>query len=85
MGTIDTLWFKVTCGECQASESVNVRDKGSGWSGSSWNEVGQLEKFRVSATGGGKLTPKIESATCNACGSEAEVASQFGSNKPNDY
>ena len=78
MGIIDTAWFKFTCPKCKAEETVVVHDKGSGWSGSSWQSIREPQSFAILSNGGGKAEPEVAQATCKKCGSAADVKSGYG-------
>lgn len=70
MGIIDTTHFTITCPKCGIIESLSVHEKGSAYS-SSWQDGAEAKNFILTWTGGDKVEPKITSAKCRACGSEA--------------
>ena len=81
MGTIDRVWVKVTCEHCKVSETATAAEKGSGW-GSSWNSLGDFDKFNASVRGGGNEMPDVLSATCKKCGNAATLTSECGFERP---
>jgi len=85
MGTIDKLWVKLTCKNCGVSEISSASDKGSGWNGSSWNNLGSIRNFDAVITGGGKEEPDVVSAKCKNCGHVAIVESDYGFSKPASF
>jgi hypothetical protein len=70
MGIIDTTKFTITCPKCGIIESVSVHQKGSSYN-PYWQDGAEAKKFDLTWTGGDKEEPKITSAKCKACGSEA--------------
>jgi hypothetical protein len=76
MGIIDKTTYTLSCHECETNESASVLDHGSGWSGSSWQSGAKFAGFQTQWNGGGKQEPELLSATCNACGKPAKVASR---------
>jgi len=85
VGIIDKVWIKVSCENCNISDVSSAADKGSGWSGSSWNSLAGFKNFDVTADGSGKEEPSIISAKCQQCGSDAKVLSEYGFNKPKEF
>ncbi|MCA3215582.1 MAG: hypothetical protein ING39_09190 [Burkholderiales bacterium] len=47
MGIIDKTTHRLTCPQCGASETANVLDKGSNWSGSHWQSGANFERFET--------------------------------------
>jgi len=78
MGIIDKTIHKLTCEKCRIEEEQQVLDKGSGWSGSSWQCGVNFQHFDTSWSGGGKTEPQITKANCKKCGSQAKTESRFG-------
>jgi hypothetical protein len=85
MGTIDKLWVKLTCEACDISETSSASDKGSGWSGSHWNQLGPYSDFDATMEGGGKVDPEVTSAKCKRCGCEATIESAYGFSRPKGF
>lgn len=73
MGIIDKTTYTLKCPQCGRTGTATTRDKGSGWSGSSWGSFSIAEGFELESTGGGKVEPTIVSATCTRCSVAAEV------------
>lgn len=82
MGTIDKLWVKLTCDKCGVSEVATASDKGSGWGGSHWNDLGGFVKFDAVITGGGNTDPDVTSAKCKSCGHVAKIDEEYGFGRP---
>jgi hypothetical protein len=78
VGTIDSTKHLLSCDKCNVTEERRILDKGSGWSGSWWQEGAEFESFNVEWSGGGKSEPTIVAATCRICGSDAVHSSGFG-------
>lgn len=78
MGVIDSIVYMLQCQKCRTKESVKILDKGSGWSGSSWQYEANFSKFDTQWTGGGQKEPELVSATCKKCGQPAAVESGYG-------
>ena len=78
MGIIDKTIHKLSCEDCHIEEEQKVLDKGSGWSGSSWQSGVDFRHFETSWFGGGKTEPDITKATCKKCGKLAKAESRFG-------
>lgn len=72
MGIIDKSTCRLTCPHCGASETANVLDKGSNWSGSHWQSGAKFERFETSWFGGGSTEPNLILATCKQCGVAAQ-------------
>lgn len=72
MGIIDKTTHRLTCPQCGASETANVLDKGSNWSGSHWQSGANFERFKTTWSGGGNTEPDLVSATCRQCGVAAQ-------------
>jgi len=70
MGIIDTIKIKVTCPKCGVTESISIHQKGSIYN-PYWQEGFEAEFFGLTWVGGNKVEPKIISAKCKGCGSEA--------------
>lgn len=85
MGTIDKLWVKLTCPSCGATETLAAVDRGSGYGGSAWGDLGPYESFEVTESAGDKQVPQVTSATCNACGATATVEREYGHNRPRGF
>lgn len=75
MGVIDSTCHTLKCEICGISESAKVLDKGSTWSGSSWQDGASLENFNTDWSGGGQKEPTLISAICKKCGNTATVKS----------
>lgn len=71
VGVIDSTDYLVTCPACKAEDTPRAVERGSGYGGGSWS-VPDSDKFdlKFKQSYGECL---IESATCQACGSEATV------------
>ncbi len=78
MGSIDKTSYSLICPECGAKESASVLDKGSGWSGSSWQSGASFSRFDTSWEGGGHEEPRLTSAFCKICNVSASIKSGFG-------
>lgn len=75
MSVIDKTTHTLKCLECGVSESKSVLDKGSEWSGSSWQSGPSFSNFAVEwSSEGGKIEPRITSATCKSCKISANVS-----------
>lgn len=72
MGIIDKTTHRLTCPQCGASETVDVLDKGSNWSGSHWQSGAKFERFDTTWSGGGSAEPDLVSATCKLCSVPAQ-------------
>lgn len=66
MGTIDSAHFRITCPECGNQETVSASDKGSGWGGSSWNNLRTATHFKMTQSDDG-TGPELTSASCKEC------------------
>ena len=78
MGTIDSCSYTLACLICKTSETRAILDKGSNWSGSHWQHGAEFDGFITEWTGAGKDEPRLESAKCILCGSEAQRSSRYG-------
>lgn len=85
MGIIDTLWVKISCDNCGISETSSASDKGSGWGGSSWNDLSLFANFDAILIGGGKKEPNVTSAKCKKCNQIAKIDSAYGLDKPSRF
>jgi len=85
MGSIDRMWVKVSCEDCGVSQTNSSTDKGSGWSGSHWNDLGDFSDFDVTVSGSGKSEPTVSAGTCKKCGGEATIKKAYGFNKPGNF
>ena len=75
---IDSLIFSLTCRHCKTTEKSRLVDRGSGWSGSSWDSSADFSNFETTWSGGGFITPELLSAKCKQCGSsDVEIESEF--------
>ena len=75
MSVIDKTTHTLKCQECGISESTSVLDKGSEWSNSSWQSGPLFSDFTVEwSSEGGKIEPRITSATCKSCNISANVS-----------
>lgn len=72
MGIIDTTAIKITCAKCSIAESISIHQKGSIYN-PYWQEGFEAESFILTWVGGNKEEPKITSAKCKSCGSEAII------------
>lgn len=72
MGIIDKTTHRLTCPQCGASETADVLDKGSNWSGSHWQSSAKFERFDTTWSGGGSVEPDLVSATCRLCSVPAQ-------------
>jgi hypothetical protein len=72
VGIIDKTTHRLTCPQCGASETADVLDKGSNWSGSHWQSGAKFERFETTWSGGGSTEPDLGSATCKQCGVAAQ-------------
>ncbi len=77
MGVIDKTVYKLTCPQCDTSETSSVLDRGSGWGGSSWQDGASFSKFKTEWSGGGSQEPRLTLAVCMACGGSATVESGY--------
>ena len=77
MGTIDKCTYTLTCTKCGATEFSSVLDKGSSWSGSSWETGTEFFGFNTAWSGGGIDEPELQSASCKQCGIPATVSSKY--------
>ena len=68
MGIIDSTSHTLHCSACNLEETKKVLDKGSGWSGSSWQSRATYQNFETQWEGGGKAEPTLLSAKCRRCG-----------------
>jgi len=85
VGTIDKVWIKVECGACGVREIATALDKGSGWSGSAWERLGEFSHFDVEVDGGGAKEPTVVSAKCKGCGETAAVEAAYGMKRPDGF
>lgn len=85
MGSIDKEWFRVTCSTCSVGETGSSTDKGSGWGGSSWNELTKFQKFDVSSEHSYEKGVNITAATCKQCGAPATIESRHGFGQPEGW
>lgn len=85
MGINDRIWFKLTCPNCNVSETTTSGDYGSTWSGPQWGNLESVVSFDITTTGGGGADPDITSATCKKCSGKAEVRSRYGLGEPKDF
>lgn len=74
MGTIDKTKYKLRCESCGVDEESAVLDKGSNWSGSSWQSEAKFKNFDTEWIGGGITEPELINAKCNKCHSRALIA-----------
>ncbi|MDO9103345.1 MAG: hypothetical protein Q7U57_00120 [Methylovulum sp.] len=72
MGIIDQTTYQLTCPQCSTEEKAKVLDKGSGWSGSHWQNSTNFKRFDTSWSGGGNVEPSLISATCKNCSVSAK-------------
>jgi len=78
MGVIDKTEYRLTCSQCNTSETSKVLDKGSGYGGSSWQEGATFTLFTTEwSGGGGSQEPRLTLAVCKACGRNAKVESDY--------
>jgi len=78
MGIIDKCTYTLSCEICGISEEKSVLDKGSGWSGSSWQSPPKFANFNVEWNGnGGREEPDLVSAMCTKCGNPVSVQSRY--------
>ncbi len=73
MGIIDKTTYKLKCEKCQIEEEGSVLDKGSNWSGSSWQGSTNFKNFETKWNGGGDVQPNLTSASCKVCNSDVTV------------
>ena len=76
MGIIDKTTYTLTCQHCDTKEVSSVLDKGSNWSGSSWQSGTTFELFDTTWNGGQKQEPTLEKATCKKCKNPATFQKQ---------
>lgn len=69
MGTTDAVYYRLTCPNCGAQETVSARETGSSWS-ASWGAIGTPKGFNITQSDNGPL-PSLDSAVCKECGVEA--------------
>lgn len=75
MGIIDTATITLTCPDCGSVEPSRIRDKGNGYSGSSW-ETPSFRKFDVSISGSPKTDFDV-TGKCSDCGVDAVVSHKY--------
>ncbi|MFZ4526741.1 MAG: hypothetical protein ACOYOE_14745 [Chlorobium sp.] len=71
MGIIDIKIVTLCCGACQIEETEKLLDKGSAWSGSSWQDQVEFGKFTTKWNGGGSQEPELIEVRCKKCGNIA--------------
>jgi hypothetical protein len=80
MGVIDKKTYTLSCENCGANESASILDKGSGWSGSSWQASANFIEFKTEwSQSGEKVEPSLIHAICNNCGTVAKDESRYSS------
>lgn len=75
MGIIDTATITLACPSCGFSESSRIRDKGNGWSGSSW-DTPSFTKFDAKISGSPKTDFDV-TGKCGSCGGQADVEHRY--------
>jgi len=75
VGIIDSATITLSCPQCGLTESSRIVDKGSGWSGSSWQRP-SFDRFEVTVTGGDEDEPKVV-GVCTQCKVAAEVSKRY--------
>lgn len=78
MGIIDSTIHALRCDNCGIEEEKKTLEKGSNWGSSGWQEGPDFEHFYTDWSGGGKVEPRLRTATCKRCGVEAFVESRYG-------
>lgn len=74
MGIIDKSHHTLTCIQCDKEETQTILDKGSGWSGSHWQQGASYQHFNVDwSNGGGKEEPDLLEASCKNCGGKPTI------------
>jgi hypothetical protein len=82
MGTIDAVYYRLTCPNCEALETVSARESGSGW-GASWGSIGTPKSFEISQSDDG-TGPILNTAKCKVCRIDATTESA-SYNKPKGW
>ncbi len=78
MGIIDSTIHALRCHNCDIEEETKISEKGSNWGSSGWQEGPDFENFHPDWADGGKVEPRLLSATCKRCGAQAFVESRYG-------
>ncbi len=76
MGVIDKTEYRLTCPQCDTSETSKVLEKGSEYGGS-WQDGTSFKHFTTEWSGGGSQEPRLTLAICKACGGSAKVKSGY--------
>lgn len=84
MGTTDRIWFRLECPKCGATDESSATEKGSVYGGFHWRGLGAFPSFDTRVEQGPGGEPNITSATCNSCGTAAEISSEYGTKRPDD-
>lgn len=74
MGIIDSKSYSLHCPSCNTSEISKAHDKGSTWSGSSWQSRADFKHFETKWVGEEINPSKLIEAKCRSCGFALDVS-----------
>ena len=79
MGVEQSIWVRMTCPKCGATETVTASDYGSAMRGTRWRALSTAVRFAVTTTRDPTdYEPGVDSASCNECLLPASLEKGWG-------